>query len=154
MSLTNVNTQRVTKLPPFSARERKDFQRGFNLARRRDASKATFKYRVTNKDVINPRAEARLIRRAVASDTPTYIFSDIEAGVHAMALCAGNIVSLDAPLDAQFLAAFQRIHDYHAGRLLNTPEELARCTALIFSHNALRQAVKAFEVWEKEQGKR
>lgn len=73
--------------------------------------------------------------------------SELEYTVYAAALCAGNQLSLKAPLELLCLAAFQRVHDWHAGRILTTPEECVRsltvCHALIYVTNALEALEQA-----------
>lgn len=124
------------------------FDREFTAERRKEA--AAVKYRVRDLgDTRNPAPTARLIRQAAAADTPLLIWNDLESAVRMMALCAGNSISLDAPLDAQYLAAFQRIADFHGERLLGTPEETARATALIFADRTVCALLEAFVAWRE-----
>jgi hypothetical protein len=93
-----------------------------------------------------------MIKAACAGDTPNTLMLDLERSVHMLALCAGNFPSVDAPLVAQYLAAHQRINDFHAGLLLDTPEELLRVGALIRAGLVVRDACAAVEAWREESG--
>lgn len=141
-----------TTLPPQPARERKAFQLSFNTRLRQDAERATFIFKGP-KDSRNHNATARLIKQAVDADTPTQIFSEIECGITLMVLCAGNLISLDAPLDAQYLAACQRDADYHSERLLHIPEEVLRSLAHARANIIVEDAVDAFKAWQKGRKK-
>ena len=144
--------ERIAELKPHAATERRKFERGFNARMRKDAAAATFKYRPGNRDTRSPRKVVRDIKAAVEDDTPLLIFHEIEGAVFALVLCAGNCISVDAPLESQYLAAFQRIADFHSERLLDTPEELLRFNALVSADNAVRDAVDAYNLWRKGGG--
>lgn len=66
-----------------------------------------------------------------------------------MQLCAGNLFSLEVPLEVQYLAACQRNSDFHAERVLDTPEEVARIAALCRASMIVSDALDAFDEWQK-----
>jgi hypothetical protein len=138
----------IQSLPPSSSAERQAFLNSFHTRLRQDAASTAFKFKRRG-DVSDPRHTARGIKEAIEGNAPHQIIHEIESGVHLMALAAGNFISLDAPLEAQYLAAFQRISDYHGGRLLETPEEVVRSLALCRASNIVGDAVEAFRVWKK-----
>jgi hypothetical protein len=108
------------------------FMRDRTAGMRKEALTVRFKYRPHCPDTFNPRPTARRIKRAIeAQDTPHRQWLEIHDRVHIMVLCAGNMLSCDAPLESQYLAAFQRIADRHADQTLHTPEEADRSSALI-----------------------
>jgi hypothetical protein len=69
----------------------------------------------------------------------------LENRVYMMVLCAGNPISLYAPLETQFLSAHQRISDYHAGRTMLSPEEVERVLALCHAAIIVEEALDALE---------
>jgi hypothetical protein len=136
-------------LPPFPASERRAFHQDFTTRQRRDATRAKFKYTPDSPDTLSPHPIARRIRKALRADMPSAIVDDLEDAVYTMVLCAGNPISLDAPLAAQFLAAFQRISDFHGERVLLTPEELARFSVLIHAKEVIVSVLDWFDAWQK-----
>ena len=85
------------------------------------------------KDARDARQDARRIKLAMEQLKPkeySRLHSDLERSVYMMVLCAGNQISLRAPLDIQFLYACQRISDYHDGRVMTSPEEVERMLTL------------------------
>ena len=141
--------ERVVTLKPYSARKRKRWERSYKKRFRADTASESFQYKQRNADTINPRPLARDIKQAVDDDTPLMILNEIEASVFMMVLCAGNPISRDAPLESQYLAAFQRIHDFHAERILLTPEELSRFSALVKARRTVKEAVADYKLWRK-----
>ncbi len=68
--------------------------------------------------VIDARPNAERIKRVMELPETDDAFSQrrtLTKSVSMMVLCAGNQLSLHAPLETQFLSAHQRISDYHAG---------------------------------------
>jgi hypothetical protein len=116
---------------------------------RKDTARATFTYARRDEGTVNPKPVAAAIKKAVNSDTPDPIMEEIRAGVYIMALCAGNLVSVDAPLEAQYLAAFQRLADFHGELILLTPEECVRFTTLVRADWIIKDAIAAFKAWQK-----
>jgi hypothetical protein len=139
---------KIVELKPHPASKREAFMRRFNSSSRKEAAARSFKYR-PDSGTCSPRKTARDIKAAVEDDTPLSIFDEIESAVFMMALCAGNLISLDAPLDTQFLAAHQRLADFYAGRTLLTPEETARQFAMIAAARAVSAAVADYNLWRK-----
>ncbi len=96
----------------------------------------------------DPRPNAERIKRVMelpkTNDT-SMARRDLEYRVYMMVLCAGNQISLHAPLETQFLYAHQRISDYHHGRLMTSPEEVTRVLVLCRAAMLVEDALDALE---------
>ncbi|MDQ3256812.1 MAG: hypothetical protein M3R15_23455 [Acidobacteriota bacterium] len=102
--------------------------------------------------VIDARPNAERIKRVMELPETDGTLSPrcaLEYRVSMMVLCAGNPISLHAPLETQFLSAHQRISDYHAGRIMLSPEEVER--VLVLCHAAMI-VVDALDALEKKGG--
>jgi hypothetical protein len=135
-------------MKPHSKRQRVSFHQSFYTRLRQDAASAVFPYK-GHGDARDPRGDAKRIRKALDADAPLEVVRDIETGIHLMALCAGNPFSLEASLESQYLAAYQRNADYHGGLLLQTPEELKRISALCRANRIVQDALDLFDAWRK-----
>lgn len=138
------------ELKAFPLRKRLAYERSTTARRQKEERAATFDYQHREKETRDPRPRAREIKKAMAENTPLMIVNEIEAGVHLMVFCAGNILSLDVPLETQYLAAHQRINDHHAGLLLRTREETLRLFALCRASIIVDDALAAYRKWKRE----
>lgn len=144
-----ITPERIATLKPESAAKRRKFEKSYLASFSADASKTGYKYRPGSKDTASPNKTARAIKQAVEDDTPSLLLHPIKDSVYMMALCAGNPISMSAPLEAQYLAAFQRIDDLHRERLLYAPEELMRFSALVAAAHVVEKAVADYYLWKK-----
>jgi len=135
-------------LTPFSAKKRRAFAESFYPALRESAARDPFPYRNCG-DARNPRPDAKRIKQALKTDLPLKILHDIEDGITLMMLAAGKCISVDVPLETQFLAASQHNADWHGGKVLGTPEELKRIGALHRANIIVLDALDAFDAWQK-----
>ena len=98
--------------------------------------------------VRDPRPNAERIKRVMEQperDGTGLMRRDLEASVYMMVLCAGNPISLHAPLETQFLSAHQRISDYYARRIMLSPEEVERVSVLCHAAIIVEEALDALE---------
>jgi hypothetical protein len=135
---------------PAVLNESLEFMRGMRAKMREDAATGSFKYHPRDPDTRNPRPTARRIKRAIESpETPHDNWLKIRDRVFITVLCAGNMLSCDAPLEAQYLAACQRLTDSNAGQMLHTPEEFDRHMALIHASNLVQDALDELDAIRK-----
>jgi hypothetical protein len=117
-----------------------------------------FKYQhPKNTDLIDPRPLAKRIQRLQNLERDDIRLRDVETGIHMMLLCAGNQTSpsrWNVPLATQYLFACQRLADYYADRIIETPDEVARSLVLCLASSTIKQLVIDSEKRAKKPAKK
>ena len=109
------------------------FMRKQRLANERKEAEERFTFKPEIAAPLNAKRltnDQKRIQQYQESDNQNFMFTgELVSAIRAMAMCAGNTSDDSAPWDMQFMAAMQRVSDYHLGRSLPTESEWQRvCT--------------------------
>lgn len=100
----------------------------------------------------DPDRDVKRIQRTLELDDTTFLMmSALTRGIAMMTLCAGNQISMGAPLDTQFLFALQRVNDTYEGRVMNTDEEWGRLGAIEHAWACVRRTLDQIEQERRER---